>query len=345
MAVATIDDVAKLAGVSIKTVSRVVNREPNVRNVTRDKVQAAIRELNYRPNKAARSLASHQSRLIGLIYDDPSVYEIPSAGYVINMQQGALAACHAAGYELLIHPCRFRDKQVGRELTELIEQVRPDGIILAAPLSNMPKIVRVIEATGTPMVRISPGKKNGGRPKVATNDWSVSAEMTRYLASLGHKRIAFIKGNAKHHAVANRFRGYCEGLEQSGLKYSEQLVIEGDNSIGSGEAAAEKLLARKRRPTAIFAANDDMAAGVIRVADRLGVAVPEELSVAGCDDTSLAQQIYPALTTIRQPLREMAEAATRSIIQKTTAGEFEEESIIVPASIVVRDSTGPAPAA
>ena len=139
MAVATIDDVAQLAGVSIKTVSRVVNHEPNVRGVTRDKVEAAIRELNYRPNKAARSLASHQSRLIGLIYDDPSVYEIPSAGYVVHMQQGALAACHAEGYELLIHPCRFREKQVDKELTELIEQVRPDGIILAAPLSNMPR--------------------------------------------------------------------------------------------------------------------------------------------------------------------------------------------------------------
>ena len=344
MPVATIDDVAQLAGVSIKTVSRVVNREPNVRGVTRDKVEAAIRELNYRPNKAARSLASHQSRLIGLIYDDPSVYEIPSAGYVINMQQGALAACHAAGYELLIHPCRFRDKQVGQELTDLIEQVRPDGIILAAPLSNMPKIVRAIEATGTPMVRISPGKKNGGKPKVATNDWTVSAEMTRYLASLGHERIAFIKGNVKHHAVANRFRGYCEGLEQSGIKYSNELVIEGDNSLGSGEAAAEKLLTRKHRPTAIFAANDDMAAGVVRAADRLGITIPDELSVAGCDDTSLAQQVYPALTTIRQPLREMAEAATRSIIRKITAGTFDDDSIIVPSSIVVRDSTGPVPA-
>ncbi len=342
MGVATIDDVAQLAGVSIKTVSRVVNREPNVRGTTREKVEAAIRELNYRPNKAARSLASHQSRLIGLIYDDPSTYEIPSAGYVINMQQGALAACHASNYELLIHPCRFRNKDVGDELIALIEQVRPDGIILAAPLSNMSKIVQAIASTGTPFVRISPGKRDGGKPKVATNDWTISAEMTRYLASLGHKRIAFIKGNPVHHAVRNRFRGYREGLEQSGLKFNEQLVVDGDNSIGSGEAAAEKLLARKRRPTAIFAANDDMAAGVIRVADRMGVDVPEELSVAGCDDTSLAQQIYPALTTIRQPLTEMAESATKLIIRMVKTGIMEDEGIIIPSSIVVRDSTGPA---
>ena len=141
---ATIDDVAKLAGVSIKTVSRVVNREPNVREVTRAKVEFAIAQLNYRPNQAARSLASHNSRLICLIYDDPSAYEVPSAGYIIRMQEGALRACREAGYELIIHPCAFRDKGVGKELKDLIERVRPDGIVVAAPLSNMPKIVRAI---------------------------------------------------------------------------------------------------------------------------------------------------------------------------------------------------------
>jgi LacI family transcriptional regulator len=343
MSTATISDVAKMAGVSIKTVSRVVNREPNVRSSTRDKVESAIAALNYRPNKAARNLASHHSHLIGLIYDDPSAYEVPSSGYVIALQQGALAACHEANYELLIHPCRFRDRHIGRELTELIEQVRPDGIILAAPLSNIPRVVRAIEATGTPLVRISPGKKNGGQPKVATDDFTVSAEMTRYLASLGHRRIAFIKGNADHRAVGNRFRGYCAGLEQSGLKYSEQLVVDGDNSIGSGEAAAKKLLGRKRRPTAIFAANDDMAAGVIRVADRMGIKVPAELSVAGCDDIALAQQIFPALTTINQPLSAMSERAVYSVIEKIRTGGIEEDSVIVPSSIVVRESTGPAP--
>ena len=185
---ATIDDVAELAGVSIKTVSRVVNREPNVREQTRARVMEAVEKLSYRPNQAARSLASHHSHLIGLIYDDPSAYEIPSSGYVIRMQEGALRACRQAGYELFIHPCRFRNKDVGKELKALIERVRPDGIVLAAPLSNMPKIVRAIQATGTPFVRISPGASNGQRLSVVTNDREISAEMTRYLASLGHKR-------------------------------------------------------------------------------------------------------------------------------------------------------------
>jgi len=338
-----IDDVADLAGVSIKTVSRVVNQEPNVREETRARVEQAIAKLNYRPNQAARSLASHHSRLIGLIYDDPSAYEIPSAGYVIRIQQGALRACRSANYELLIHPCRYRNKDVGNELKALIERVRPDGIVLAAPLSNMPKIVRPIRATGTPLVRLSPGKRNGKQFSVATNDREISAEMTRYLASLGHERIAFITGHPQHKAVGNRFLGYQDGLQQSGLKFSERLVEAGDNSIGSGEACAAKLLGRKRRPTAIFAANDDMAAGVIRVADRLGIEVPEQLSVAGCDDITLAQQIYPALTTINQPLSAMAERAAMSLIDSTRKKESLKGMEIVAATLKIRESTGPAP--
>jgi len=340
---ATIEDVAQLAGVSIKTVSRVVNHEPNVRESTRENVEKAITKLNYRPNLAARNLASLHSHLIGLIYDDPSAYEVPSAGYVIRMQQGALRACQTANYELLIHPCRILDRNVGDELQELIEQARPDGIILAAPLSNIPKIVRAIAATGTPFVRVSPGTKNDKQFSVATNDREISAEMTRYLASLGHTKIAFITGHPKHKAVANRFFGYKDGLQQSGLKFSEHLVEAGDNSIGSGEAAAEKLLGRKTRPTAIFAANDDMAAGVLRVADRLDIKVPEQLSIAGWDDVALARQIYPALTTIRQPLSAMAERAALALIGGIRDSSELRGTEVVPAMLQVRESTGPAP--
>jgi len=343
MAKVTIDDVAELAGVSIKTVSRVVNQEPNVRESTRARVEDAIAKLNYQPNKAARNLASHHSHLIGLIYDDPSYYETPSAGYLIRLQQGTLSACHASNYELLIHPCQYRKKNISDEIKTLIERARPDGIVLAAPLSNMPKIVRAIEATGTPLVRLSPGAANGKQLSVATNDREISAEMTRYLASLGHERIAFITGDPSAKAVGNRYLGYRDGLEQSGLKFSERLVAEGDLSIGSGEEAALKLLRRSDRPTAIFAANDDMAAGVIRVADRLGIKVPDELSVAGCDDIALARQVYPALTTINQPLAAMAERAALALIDSVRGRRPLLGTEIVPGELRIRDSTGPAP--
>jgi LacI family transcriptional regulator len=176
-----------------------------------------------------------------------------------------------------------------------------------------------------------------------TNDREICAEMTRYLASLGHKRIAFITGHPSHKAVGNRYLGYRDGLEQSGLGFSERLVAEGDNSIGSGEESAMNLLNRKDRPTAIFAANDDMAAGVIRVADRLGLKVPEDLSVAGCDDISLARQVYPALTTINQPLSAMAERAAVALIGSVRDKRPLIGTETVPAAIRIRESTGPAP--
>lgn len=340
---ATINDVAKLAGVSIKTVSRVANLEPNVRQSTRAKVEKAISELNYRPNQSARNLASHHAHLIGLVYDDPSAYELPSAGYIIRMQEGSLKACQPENYELLIHPCNYRNRNVGNKLKALIEQVRPAGIVVAAPLSNMKKIVDAIAETGTPYVPLSPGITNSDQLAVATNDREISAEMTRYLASLGHRRIAFISGHPSHKAVANRLLGYKDGLEQSELEFSADLLAAGDNSIGSGEACGARLLEGENPPTAIFAANDDMAAGVMRTAIRMGIEVPKQLSVAGCDDISLAQQIYPALTTIRQPLSSMAERAATALIEHSRKHMMLRGTEIVPATLKIRDSTAPAP--
>lgn len=342
MAKATIDDVAELAGVSIKTVSRVVNGEPNVREATREKVNKAIGKLHYRPSLSAMSLAGHRSRLIMLVYEDPSTYEIPSEGFVVRMQQGALRAAHSANFELLIHPCDYRDKKVKHQLQAVIERTRPDGVVLAAPLSNMPGIVDAIAKTNTPLVRIAPGRRNKADFSVATDDRQVCAEMTRYLASLGHSRIAFITGHKEHKAVANRFRGYKDGLRQSGLEFVEQRVAAGDNSIASGEAAAEQLLALEEPPTAIFAANDDMAAGVIRVANRKGIRIPDKLSVAGFDDSSLAQQLYPALTTVRQPLASMAERAAVALIGEGGKASLDPGTEIVPSTLTIRESTGPA---
>lgn len=340
---ATIKDVAALAGVSIKTVSRVVNREANVRTSTMEMVEKAITKLEYRPNPSARNLASSHARLIVLVYDDLSVYTAPSAGYIINMQQGALSACHSEGFELLIHPCSHLDSNVGTDLQEQIRQVRPSGIVVAAPWSSMSEIVDAIKATNTPYVLLSTGAVNKEQYEVATNDRNISAEMTRYLASLGHKRIAFIQGNPVHLAVGNRFLGYRDGLEQSGLLYAEELVAGGDNSIGSGETCAEQLLQMEHRPTAIFAANDDMAAGVIRVATRMGISIPDELSVAGCDDIALAQMIFPALTTIRQPLMAMAHAATKRLIEGARGRPLVPGLEIVPGTIIKRESTGSVP--
>lgn len=340
---ATINDVAALAGVSIKTVSRVVNREPNVREATRAKVERAVAALKYQPNLSARNLASQRARLIALIYDDPSNYENPSAGYVIRMQSGALTACRSVGYRLVIYPCDMHKQTIDAELKAMLEHARPQGVVLAAPLSNIPRVVRAIVATETPLVRLSPGTVGGEQYSVATNDREISAEMTLYLASLGHRRIAFIKGDPGHKAVGNRYLGYLDALRQSGLEREDALVENGDNSFEAGEAAGTRLLRLAHPPTAIFAANDDMAAGVLRASKRLGVDVPGQLSVAGCDDISLARQVCPTLTTIRQPLSTMAERAALVLIDNASAESPPEGAEIVPATIEIRESTGPAP--
>ena len=340
MARPTIFDVAEVAGVSIKTVSRVVNHEPNVRESTRERVENAIAVLKYRPDKSARNLASQSSHLIGLVYDDPAAYENPSTGYILDLQQGALKGCRSAHSELLIHPCDFRKDDVGVKLKAFIEDTRLSGIILAAPLSNMAKIVRAIRATGTPFIRLAPGNGDAKEKSVATNDREVSAKMTRYLAELGHKRIAFIGGDPLHKAVGHRFTGYKDGLRDSGLKFSEQLVANGNNSFESGLTCTQALLTQDPRPTAIFAANDDMAAGALRAATHLGIDVPGQLSIAGFDDTALARQIEPPLTTVRQPLVSMAQHAAQMLAASNGDGEHQE---IVPSTIVIRESTGPAP--
>ena len=341
---ATIFDVATLACVSIKTVSRVINREPNVRSTTRERVEKAVAELNYRPDQSARNLASHRSHLIGLVYDDPAAYDLPSSGYIIRMQQGALQGSRSTLRELLIHPCNFRRRNVTAELTTLIKETRLAGIVLAPPLSNMQKIVRAIEATQTPLVRLSPGPQQAKQLSVATNDRDVSAEITRYLVGLGHSRIAYITGDPNHKAVGNRFLGYKDGLRDSGLKFSELLVVAGDNSFGSGARAAAKLIGRKTRPTAIIAANDDMAVGAMRTAHRLGVEVPRQLSIAGFDDITLSQQTDPPLTTVRQPLVRMAERAVLMLAHGNGKESADTAHEIVPAEIRIRESTGPAPA-
>ena len=341
MAKATIDDVAKLAGVSIKTVSRVVNREPNVRATTQARVEKAIQELNYRPNLSARNLASQRAHLIGLIYDDPSAYEFPSFGYVIRMQQGTLQACRDANYELLIHPCNYRNTDLDQNIRAFIERTRPAGIVLAAPVSSMPKVADAIAATDTPFVRLSPGESDGEHLAIGTNDREASAEMTSYLASLGHKKIGFIRGI--HRAVENRFDGFRDGLEQSGLELNEKWIAAGDQSFESGFECAKTLLEMKDRPTAIFAANDLMAVAVIRVAVNMGIDVPGELSVAGFDDIAFARQGIPTLTTIRQPLSKMSEQAAKYLIDGNGRNADSVETVVVPASLIMRESTGPAP--
>ncbi|MDO3383954.1 LacI family DNA-binding transcriptional regulator [Gilvimarinus algae] len=334
MAKATIDDVAALAGVSMKTVSRVVNKEPNVRASTRDKVQAAIAELEYRPSQSARSLAANRSYVLGLLYDNPS------ANYVIDVQEGALETCRRAGYDLLIHPCRHDEPSLASEVLSLVRQSRVDGLILTPPLSDIAELVEGLVAAQVPFVRLSPTENKQACPYVQTNDQEAAYDMTCQLIELGHERIGFIAGHPDHKAVAERFKGYRAALKESRIKLDKSLVVQGYNSFESGRAGAAQLLALESRPTAIFASNDDMAAGVIIEAHHRGIAIPRELSVAGFDDTPVAHQIFPSLTTVSQPIADMASKATELLIKQLKGKAVQMPAAIMSCRILVRESTG-----
>jgi len=308
MARKTIDDVAALAGVSIKTVSRVLNDEPSVRPDTRSRVEDAMAALNYQPSLPARSLAGRRSNLIGLVYENPS------ANYVFDVQSGAMARCREGKLRLFIQSCNGLGDQLIGEVLAMIEQTHVDGLVVTPPLSANRALIALLERQGLPFVRIGPDEKDFDSPAVVIDDVAAAAAMTDYLLDLGHERIGFIMGHPDHSASHLRKEGYRRAFAARQGRAPDDLTEQGYNTAASGREAALLLLRRADRPTAIFASNDDMAAGVILAAHELGLDVPADLSVAGYDDTQLARIVWPTLTTIHQPTYNMAHAATGLLI-------------------------------
>jgi LacI family transcriptional regulator len=330
----TIVDVAKRAGVSIKTVSRVLNREPNVREQTRERVIAAAAALSYTPNVAARSLAGSRSYLLGLLFDNPSL------SYIGDMQMGALRECRLSGHHLIVEPFRAEGEDVGVRIRALIATLKTDGLILTPPVCDHPEVLAALDEAGVAYVRVAPYHDPVHGASVHMDDAAAARQMTELLIGLGHRKIAFILGHPEHGASQSRADGYAAALRLAGLPHRPELVRQGFFSFRSGVEAAEELLSGPDRPTAIFASNDDMALGVMSVANRLGLSVPRDLSIAGFDDTPSARVVWPQLTPVRQPIAEMGAAAAELLVERRAAAggarllEFE---------IVPRDSTGPAP--
>lgn len=304
----TIHDVARKAGVSPMTVSRVTNDEENVRESTRDLVMRAVRELNYSPNPAARSLAGAQGTRIALIYSNPS------ASYLSELLVGALDEASRSAVQLVLE--KWDDLKPATEraaVRELAETV--SGFILPPPLCESTAISSELAAAGIPVVAIASARFRADVSCVRIDDFGAASEMTAHLIALGHSRIGFIKGHRNQTASAQRLAGFQTMMEESGLTPNPSYIEQGDFTYRSGLDAAEQLLARKGPPTAIFASNDDMAAAVISVAHRRGLNVPRDLSVVGFDDTPTATTVWPELTTIRQPIAAMAEAALNLLLR------------------------------
>lgn len=264
MVSATIDDVAKAAGVSIKTVSRVVNRERNVSEKTQQKVESAIKTLNYRPNQSARGLAGRRSYLIGLVYDNPS------DNYVMRAQAGVLEACQPQNYGLALHPCDSTDPGLADTMIEWFRQTNIDGLVLTPPVCDKLDLIKRLGEENIPYVVIS-SVSMGDAPYVMIDEVAATKEMTEHLLSLGHKRIAFIKGPVDHQASHLRYEGFKQAMLSAAVDIDPLLVMEGHFDYNSGEKAALHLLAFAQPPTAIFASNDEMAAGAMHIAHLKGI--------------------------------------------------------------------------
>jgi LacI family transcriptional regulator len=327
---ATIKDVSKLAGVSIKTVSRVLNKEKYVREATRTKVEAAMVTLKFSPSLAARSLAGRRSFQIALIYDNHSPF------YIHQIQDGIWAQCREQGVRMLAQPADVGSPTLAAEVGGLIDETHVDGIILSSPVTDAPEVLAELEVRGIPFVRISPGTNHAMTSSVFMDDVQAADDMTTHLINHGHRRIGFIIGHPNHMASDQRLFGYRRALDRAGIGFEPSLVRPGQFDFASGAAAAELLLDLTEPPTAIFASNDDMAAGVLAVAHRRDIAVPDALSVAGFDDTELASAVWPPLTTIRQPTRDLAYSAAGLLF----SGESGVVHRRLQHELVVRGSTG-----
>lgn len=303
-----IQDVAAAAGVSFKTVSRVMNNEAGVRDETRTRVRAAMASLDYQPSLHARSLAGKRSFLLGLVYDNPS------ANYVFDVLSGAMAKCREAGLRLILQSCADLGDTLIAEVLAMAEQTHVDGLIVTPPLSGNAELIAALDARALPFVRMAPDGTAHASPYVEMDDRAAAHEITTFLLDLGHRRVGFIAGHPEHHSSRLRMEGWRTALRSRGIDPDRQPVEQGFNDYLSGQEAGARMLARADRPTAVFSSNDDMAAGLIHEAHRLGIAVPRGLSVAGFDDTQLAAIVWPTLTTIHQPVREMSYTATRLLI-------------------------------
>ena len=338
---ATIKDVAERAGVSLKTVSRVINHEPSVHARTRAKVQREIDALGYQPDPSARSLRSTRSYLLGLVYDNPNAH------YIINLQRGVLAACRANGYGLQIHPCDASSAQLTQELRELVRRSRLAGLVLAPPMSEQPQLIRTLSEAKIPFMRIISARRDpqDGYPCVYVDDRDAAYAITEHLIQLGHTRIGFLWGGREHRSSPERYQGYEDAIKHYGIALDRKLILPGDYTFDDGFRSARKLLALKDRPTAIFGSNDEIAAGVLAAAHSGGIHVPYDLSIAGFEDSPFSKQSWPALTTARQATEEIARHAAQRLItdlQRDANGE----PVISPnegfsPELVVRGSTGP----
>jgi LacI family transcriptional regulator len=326
----TINDVARLSGVSKKTVSRVINRSPLLNQATREKVEAVIAELGYVPNPQARALALRHNFVLGMIYDNPN------AQMILNFQEGVLDAIRETEFALVIHPVDRHKPELFDDIRKFIEQQRLFGVMILPPLSENDAFISLFDELGCRYVRMGSAELDDPAHLVQSNDRQAVREAVAFLIAQGHRRIGLVEGPEGFRSALERREGWREAMQAHGLPCDPELIARGNYTFETGREAGLQLLDQADVPTAIFASNDVMAAGVVHVARERGLEVPRDISIVGFDDTAIAATIWPPLTTVRWPIRTMARSAARKLIYPELAAK---EQSLFPTEFVPRAST------
>lgn len=329
----TINDVARLAGVSKKTVSRVINHSELLNIETRKKVETVIAELGYVPNPQARALALRRNFLIGLLHDNPN------AQMVLNVQEGILEGVRDTEFELVVRPVDRNSPHMLEDVRLFLERQRLFGVVLLPPISENDALAKLCDDLGCRYVRMGSAMLDDEDHMVVSNDREAVHNATKYLIEQGHRRIGLVQGPQGFRSAAERRLGFEDALKAASISLPRSLIAEGNYTFESGVAAGERLLDLAPRPTAIFACNDEMAAGVLHVARQRGLDIPDDLSILGFDDTPIAAHIWPPLTTVRWPIVSMARAAALKLVANDT-GTVSEPSVFL-STLVKRASVAP----
>lgn len=329
----TINDIARLAGVSKKTVSRVINRSPLLNEDTRRRVDEIIRTTGYVPNPQARALALRRNFLIGLVHDNPN------AQMVLGMQQALLSVLRGTEFELIVRPVDRGSTSLVADVRAFLERQRLHGVMLLPPISENDGLATLCDQLGCRYVRMGSALLDTPEHMVASNDREAVRQAVNYLIGLGHRRIGLVSGPQGFRSAFERRSGFGEALSAAGLAFDPQIVVEGTYRFESGLMAGRQILASAQPPTAIFASNDEMAAGVLHAARELGLDVPADLSIVGFDDTAIAAHLWPPLTTVRWPIQAMGKAAAAKLL----GGEDSDaQPALFLSELIIRASAGPA---
>ncbi|WP_066662679.1 MULTISPECIES: LacI family DNA-binding transcriptional regulator [unclassified Sphingomonas] len=337
----TIKHVAADAGVSLQTVSRVINKEPNVRPEMMERVQASIAKLGYVPSIAAQRMSGSRSYLIMALNDRERTIEgwksREGTDWVDQMLLGGMLTCAEHGYRLIVELVDTHSDHIERELSAAIAALQPDGVLLTPPHSANAEIIALLDAAGIDMARIGSLAPGPGF-RLTMGDDLAAAMATRHLIELGHRRIGFIAGSLEYELSGWRVDGWRAAMDEAGLS-TEGMLAQGDFSIESGRLCAPQLI--DAGATAVIASNDQMAMATLEVARARGLAVPGDLSIVSFDDTPVVRFALPPLTAIEQPIAAVTARAVELIIGARSCRAALDTPVVVAPSLTVRQSTAP----